>query len=169
MTRSRAELARIDATWAELNSLINDLGPGGLTLTGRDGWQVKDHLAHIAAWEQSLIALLERGARVEAMGLHEPTGDTDDINRSLWELHRKLDAAAALEYSSDTHERLVKVLGTLTDSDLQVPYNDYQPDAPRDANDNRPVIDWVAGNTYEHYAEHVGWVTQLIKESSAAR
>jgi hypothetical protein len=28
---------------------------------------------------------------------------------------------------------------------------------------------WVGGNTYEHYAEHVDWINQLISESSAAR
>ena len=39
---------------------------------------------------------------------------------------------------------------------------------PRAASDDRPVLDWVAGNTYEHYAEHISWINQLI-ESSAAR
>jgi len=29
-------------------------------------------------------------------------------------------------------------------------------------------MEWVAGDTYEHYAEHIGWINQLM-ESSAAR
>lgn len=169
MTRSDAEMARIDASWVELDRLIEGLGPEGLALTGADGWQVKDHLAHIAAWEQSLIALLARSDRATAMGLREPTGDTEAINQSLLELHQKMDASAALEYFRDTHARLVQLIESLTDADLQRPYNDYQPDDPRDAADNRPVIDWVASNTYEHYAEHLGWLTQLINESSASR
>jgi hypothetical protein len=38
-----------------------------------------------------------------------------------------------------------------------------------DANDNRPALDWVAGNTYDHYAEHIDWINQLVKNSSVAR
>jgi len=169
MTVSNSEVARVEASWNELVGLVEGLGPGGLTLTGADGWAVKDHLAHIAAWEHSLIALVEKRDRVAAMGLHEPVGDTDAINRSLWELHRKQAPAEALAYFRDTHARLMHALSKLTDADLRIPYNDYQPHAPRDAADNRPVGEWVAGNTYEHYAEHTDWLNQLIKESSAAR
>jgi hypothetical protein len=169
VTGSNSEVARIEAAWNELVGLVDGLGPGGLTLTGAGGWAVKDHLAHIAAWEHSLLALVEKRDRAQAMGLREPVGDTDAINHSLWELHRKQTPDEALAYFRDTHQRLTHALGRLTDADLQLPYNDYQPDAPRDAADNRPVGDWVAGNTYEHYAEHTGWLNQLIKESSAAR
>ena len=34
-----------------------------------DGWTVKDHLDHIAAWEKSLIALLDGSNRAAAMGI----------------------------------------------------------------------------------------------------
>lgn len=169
MSGSNSEVARIETSWTGLVSLVDDLGPAGLTLTGADGWAVKDHLAHIAAWEHSLLALVEKRDRVEAMGLQEPAGDTDAINRSLWELHRNQTPDEAVAYFHDTHARLMRALGKLSDADLQLPYNHYQPHAPRDAADNRPVGDWVAGNTYEHYAEHTGWLNQLIKESSAAR
>jgi hypothetical protein len=40
---------------------------------------------------------------------------------------------------------------------------------PGDPDEGRPVIGWVVGNTHEHYAEHIGWMNQLINESSAAR
>lgn len=56
----------------------------------------------------------------------------------------------------------------MSDDDLRLPYNHYQPNEPRDANDNRPALDWVAGNTYDHYAEHIDWINQLM-DSSASR
>jgi hypothetical protein len=31
------------------------------------------------------------------------------------------------------------------------------------------VVNWVGGNTYEHYAEHIEWINQLLSESSASR
>jgi hypothetical protein len=61
------------------------------------------------------------------------------------------------------------LLNRMSDADLQRPYNDYQPNDPRDPDDNRPALDWVAGNTWEHYAEHMEWINQLLKESSAER
>ena len=35
--------------------------------------------------------------------------------------------------------------------------------------DDRPAVDWVAGNTWEHYAEHIAWINQLVRDSSASR
>ncbi len=169
MTGSNSELPRIEASWSELVSLVDSLGPGGLVLTGPDGWAVKDHLAHIAAWEHSLLALVEKRDLAKAMGLREPTGDIDAINHTLWELHSKQTPDESLVYFRDAHAQLMRALSELTDADLQLTYNHYQPDDPRDAADDRPVIEWVAGDTYEHYAEHAAWLNQLIKESSAAR
>ena len=54
----------------------------------------------------------------------------------------------------------------MSDADLRKPYSHFQ---PKDPEKKGPVIGWVAGNTYEHYAEHIGWIDQLLKESSAAR
>jgi hypothetical protein len=163
------EVPRIEAAWTELVSLVESIGPEGLLVTGQDGWAVKDHLAHIAAWERSLLALVEKRDLAKAMGLRGPTGDMDAINHELWELHRNQAPDDALAYFRDTHAELMLALSRMSDADLQLPYNHYQPDDPRDAADDRPVIAWVAGDTYEHYAEHVAWMNQLIKESSATR
>ena len=69
-------------------------------------------------------------------------------------------------YFRDSHGALMAGLGKLSDADLKQPYSHFQPGDP---DEERPVIGWVAGNTYEHYAEHIGWINQLVKESSAAR
>jgi Protein of unknown function (DUF1706) len=158
----------IDKGWSELNALVESLGPYGLTRTGADGWAVKDHLVHIAAWEHSLIALLEGTDRHRAMGVGPETDDTDAINAAVWSLHREKTPEQALAYFRETHDVLMKLLRTMSDADLQLSYNHYQADDPRDPNDDRPVVEWVAGDTYDHYAEHVGWINQIM-ESSAAR
>lgn len=159
----------IEKGWTELNSLVDSLGPVGLTLAGDDGWAVKDHLVHIAAWEHSLLALLEGADRRSAMGLGEGVDETDAINDAVWSLHRNKTPEQALDYFHQTHELLLKRLRTMSDADLQLPYNHYQPNEPRDPGDNRPAIDWVAGNTYEHYAEHAAGISQLARGSKASR
>ena len=169
MTQPNSAVEPIEESWRELNSLVESLGPSGLTLTGADGWAVKDHLIHIAAWEHSLLALLEGTDRREAMGVGPGVDETDAINAAVWSMHRSKSPEQALDYFHQTHALLMKRLAGMSDSDLRLPYNHYQPNEPRDDSDNRPALDWVAGNTYEHYAEHTDWIRQVVKESSAAR
>jgi hypothetical protein len=166
---SNRVVARIDKGWTDLNELVDSLGPSGLTITGSDGWAVKDHLIHIAAWEHSLLALLDGRDRLTAMGVPDAGEETDAINSAVWALHSKKTPEQALAYSRDTHALLMALLSGLSDADLQLPYNHYQPNDPRDPDDNRPVVNWVAGDTYEHYAEHIGWINQLVSDSKAAR
>ena len=161
--------APVERGWDELNAMIDSLGPHGLTVTGADGWAVKDHLVHIAAWELSLLGLLEGADRRSAMGVPGADEATDAINAAVWGLHSGKTPEQALAFFRETHGSLMRKLGTLSDADLQRPYNHYQPNDPHDASDNRPVVDWVAGNTWEHYAEHIGWINQLVKDSSASR
>jgi len=158
---------RIDISWNELSLLVIKLGPDGLMVKAGDGWSVKDHLAHVAAWERSLLGLIEGQDRLAAMGLHEPVEEnTDVINDALVKLHQHETPDQTLKYFRDSHAQLMTALGKLTDADLQKPYSHFQ---PADPDEKRPVIGWVAGNTYEHYAEHIDWINQVIKESSAAR
>lgn len=169
MTSPNGVVEPIEKSWDELNTLVESLGARALTLAGADGWAVKDHLIHIAAWEHSLLALLEGTDRREAMGVGPGVDETDAINAAVWSMHRSKSHDEAVGYFHRTHAQLMKRLAGMSDEDLRLPYNHYQPNEPRDESDNRPAVDWVAGNTYEHYAEHTDWIRQLIKESSAAR
>jgi hypothetical protein len=166
MTEPNSVVEPIEKAWHELNALVESLGPEDLAVKGSDGWAVKDHLDHIAAWEKSLIALLEGVNRAAAMGVTASANDeTDAINDEIWKLHRDESPQQALGYFRDTHAELISLLGRMSDADLQLPYNHYQPNDPRDPDDNRPALDWVAGNTWEHYAEHIEWINQLIQSN----
>jgi hypothetical protein len=156
---------RIDGSWSELAGVVDSMDPGALAATGMDGWAVKDHITHVSAWELSLIGLFEGNDRLEAMGLAADSDTaTDAINTALFELHRPKTADQALAYFRDTHAQLMAVMAKMTDSDLELPYSHFQPGSAKEEGRDRPVIGWVAGNTYDHYAEHVGWIkTSLAK------
>jgi uncharacterized damage-inducible protein DinB len=157
----------IETAWEQFVQLVNQVEQaGGLSRAGADGWTVKDHLTHIAAWEHSLLALIEGRDREEAIGLTEAVEGIDNENEAIRKLHETDTAGEALGYFRDSRARLVAALGNLSDADLQKPYSHYQPSDP---DEKRPVVGWVAGNTYEHYAEHISWINQLLSESSAAR
>jgi hypothetical protein len=165
---SNREIERIESAWDELGKVVGPLGADGLLITGSDGWTVKDHLAHIAAWEQSVSALFDGRDRPSAMGLPEPLREerVDALNNAIRKLHQEESAERVIRYFHETHAQLMRALGKLSDADLEKPYSHYQ---PTDPDENRPAVAWVAGNTYEHYAEHIGWINQMIKESSASR
>jgi hypothetical protein len=167
MSPSNAQMQRIEASWNQLADLVNQVqAADGLTKVGADGWSVKDHLAHVAAWEHSLLALIEGRDRPAGMGLSEPLEEIDPINEAIRKLHESDTVEEALGYFRDSHAQLMAGLGKLSDADLQKPYSHYQPSDP---DEMRPVIGWVAGNTYEHYTEHIDWINQLLSDSSAAR
>ncbi len=124
-----------------------------------------------AAWNQLVELVAKLGPNgltvIAGMGLHDPIEEnTDAVNDAVWKLHRNDTPEHALTYFRESHAHLVAALGKLSDADLDKPYSHYQ---PSDRDEKRPVVGWVAGNTYEHYAEHIGWINQLISESRAAR
>ncbi len=152
-------LSRVQLSWEELNTLVAGMDDASLSRPGRDEWAVKDHLVHVAAWEHSLIALLEGRDRAAAMGLAPGTDEnTDAINHAVWQIHREMPAQEALSYFRETHAQLRSVLAKLNTADIERPYSHYQPSEP---DENRPVIGWIEGNTYEHYSEHIGWIKEL--------
>jgi hypothetical protein len=167
MIEVRDLLARIDEAWTELNDCVGRLGADGLTITGADGWAVKDHLTHIGAWELLLLALLEGRERNDAMGIVEADdANTDAINDSFWKLHRHETPKQAVSYFKDAHAQLVAGLLRLKPGDLERAYSDYRPATLGQDGTDRPVMDWVAGNTYDHYAEHIAWIGELAAKRS---
>ena len=115
------------------------------------------------------MALVDGEDRRTAMGVPGVAEDTDSLNEAIWLVHRHETAEQARAFSRESHARMMRRLGTMTDADLRRSYNHYQPNDPRDPGDDRPVVEWVASNTYEHYAEHIGYIDQIVKDSSAAR
>jgi hypothetical protein len=156
------EREKVDAAWDDLVREVDALGPDSLTLTGPDGWAVKDHLFHVAAWELSLVALLEGRDRLAEMGVAGVAEETEAINEAIWRLHRDASPEEALDSFREAHRRLVAALGNLSDEDLGRPYSHFQPSDPEEKS---PVVGWVAGNTYEHYAEHVAWMKDLVAKA----
>ena len=67
-------VARIDQAWSELERTVKTLSEQALIgIRDRAGWAVKDHLIHLAAWEQALLAGLDGRPRHEALGIDETT------------------------------------------------------------------------------------------------
>jgi uncharacterized protein (TIGR03083 family) len=156
-------LARIADGWAVLRERIAPLSSAQLTTPGPDGgWSVKDHLAHLATWENMLVALLEGKPINTAFGISRAEYDalesTDALNAIITEQHKGHSLDEVMRRFEETHTRLVALIGALPDEELLKPITSFQPDDP----DERPVLRKIIGDTYEHYAEHLPWIEAIL-------
>lgn len=166
--RDKAELlARIEPSWTELQRFIARTEPEKLTEPlDAEGWSVKDHLSHIAAWERSMLYLLQRRPRHEGLGVSEELFLADDLDALNAAIHdqtkdRSLDEALAdLRW---THEQFLAEIDRHPDASLQQPYSHFLPHEPGDEK-IAPVMGWLAGDTYEHYDEHRGWMEAIAAQ-----
>lgn len=154
-------LARLDDGWNDLQAFVTSLSKTQLTtLTDAGGWTVKDHLIHLAVWEDSVDALLQKQSRCERMGVDDETwstGDWDRVNAIIYKYHRDMSLADVLKTFADVHQRLVERLRSLSAEDLLRPYCEYQPGTTYD----RPVMGAVIAASYAHYAEHRPWMERI--------
>ncbi len=155
---NKAELvARIRQSRAALEQALGRLSDEQMTQPGPDGWTVKDHLAHLTAWEQGIAALLQGHPRHTAMGVDEATflqGDEDQTNAMIVECNRERSLADVMRACEDSHRQIIALLEGMEEAALFLPYSHYQPGVDR----KDPVVYWVVGNTFEHYDEHRRWI-----------
>lgn len=147
---------------AQLEEWIATLGATRLNARGKDGWAIKDHLAHLAAWENGIAALLRGEARYAAMGLDLHQSSANDFearNNQIYALHKDKPVEEVLNFFHSAHVGLQNELAKLSDADLQKPYSHFAPNEKRDDAD-KPIINWLIGNTYAHFEEHDGWIRE---------
>src|SRR5437588_10496967 len=83
-------LQSIERSWASLDQLTEGLTEAQLARPGPAGWSVKDHIAHLAAWNLSLVALLEGRDRDAALGVWDVPSEVHPVNEVLHRRHRNL-------------------------------------------------------------------------------
>src|SRR5687767_977074 len=112
---TKAELmSEIESSWSNLNTALDRLREAQLTEPKDDnGWAVKDHLAHLAAWERSMVYMLQGKPRHEGLGVDEElylNGDDDEINAAIQERTKDMPPAEALAELRNVHNQLMRML-----------------------------------------------------------
>jgi uncharacterized protein (TIGR03083 family) len=163
---TKAELLeRMADARAKVEEAIAGKSEAVLTRPGADGWSVKDHLAHLSAWQRSLIALLEGKSRPAAVGIDDLTQEEEsgfeEINAVLHERTKDEPLDRVLAEFRKSRQDLLAVLDRMSDDDLYEPYSHFQPNDPPYNPD--PVIGWIAGNTFGHEEEHFAWFEGLLR------
>jgi hypothetical protein len=156
-------LSLVDQAWTALEATVARLKPAQLTdVRDPAGWAVKDHLMHVASWEDALLARLTGRPLHEALGLDEATlsQDEDAQNAAIFALHRHRPLQDVLEVARASHRATRARLAALGDRAVAGSVADIVP--PGVNRDESPAAAWIAGNTWEHYNAHLGWTRELV-------
>jgi uncharacterized protein (TIGR03083 family) len=163
-TITNAELMRlIRKGRAEFEALLGQMTDEQMARRGAAGdWSVKDILAHLTFWEQSMLRRIKavvRGERPESMRVEGEEWETtmNRINDQNFAANRQRPHAEVLADFQRSHQEAIAFIGTISDADLA--------EGSRAAQTlGRPLHDLIAGDTYEHYAEHGDAIRQWLKQ-----
>jgi hypothetical protein len=160
--RDKADLiARIRQGRAALADLIAGLSEVRLTTPGSaGGWSVKDHLAHLTAWERLVIGRLrgQTDREHEVVGMDEAAyaaADEESLNAFIYQRHKDQplgEVRAAFDAATD---EVLALVDAMTWEDLRRP---TFPDLPGSG----ALLGNVVGNTYGHFNEHQEWIQDLL-------
>ncbi len=155
-------LRRMAIGWDELQAYLGTLSEAQLTEpTDAAGWTAKDHVIHLAIWEDSAYALLGGQSQRAGMDIDPDTwkqGD-DAINAVIQNIYQHMPVDKVFQTLRRNHERLVEKVTAMTEEELLSPYRLYD----TSTNEERPVIWWVIGNTMMHYGDHLPWIKAIVE------
>ncbi len=164
---TKAELLEhIERHCGALMDFIDTLTPAQLIhVKNPDGWAIKDHLTHLTAWEQSVIAFLKGEPRHEGLGIPEAmflNEHYDVMNAEIFQQRQHQPLDAVLDNWRTAHQQLLAMVHALSDADLQRPYSHFLPDQPGEP-DSRRAMDVIYGNTAPHFREHQEWIQAMLE------
>ncbi len=156
-------LPQIEEGWKALHEVFNILTDYQLTqIKNPDGWAIKDHVAHLTAWENSVVVMLMGIPRHEGLGISQALYDSDDldaINKAIFEAHKDEPLHVVFPQFQKTHDKLLSLIANLTDADLMKGYGQF---LPTDTGGHLAVINVIYGNTAHHFKEHLGWIEAML-------
>lgn len=139
LERALDERAALAALWRGLSEeeMIRRPGP-------QPDWSVKDVIAHITWWEGAMADWVKRALTGEML---TRTETPDEINARIHRDNRDLPLSTVLEAFAASFPSVESLLERLTDEEI----NDTEVCNIRDM----PLLYFLVGNTFAHYADHV--------------
>lgn len=150
----RQLLDRIEHAHAEFEAAFAGLSDAQMAEPGaQNDWSIKDILAHVTFWHRRLSYLLGCAQRGEPfVSLRQPgeegSASVDRANAENYAANRDRPLSELRAEYAQAYDQALASVAALTDADLQA-------DSQISANLGGPVLELIAGDTYEHYQEHL--------------
>jgi len=152
LPQNKSELLdEIEREWSALMVVIEKLTPEKLVVPDAGGWSPKDNLAHLTEWMKILLGhYMDNRPAHEVIGVApEETQDWDfqRMNKIFYKRNRDRSLDDVVDELKLVYAEVVARLESTPFEELLAP---RFPDDP----DKQPLLNWVLGNTSEHFAEH---------------
>jgi hypothetical protein len=168
MTTKREELlSNQKKAWDEINAILNKLTDAQMIeIKDAEGWAIKDHITHLIAWQNSIIACLQHHPRYLGLKIEKElyiNQEYDEMNDVIFKQNSKYLPKEVVSRFQDSNKKLLAELNSISESDLNEIYNKFNPD---ELKDERPVWEVINSNTANHIKEHIPWINEIIKKKS---
>jgi hypothetical protein len=144
--------------YSEFENVLAPLDEKQMTTSGVNGdWSIKDILAHLTAWQRYLVIRLQAAARNEEPAVGGPAGDedVDKMNARFYEEDKSRSLGEVMADFHATYGQAVEAVQVLSNEDL------FEPQRFTWMKGNA-LWELVAGNTYDHYQEHIGSIQEWL-------
>jgi len=161
LPKSKAEvMSLIEREWSALMAVVGQLSPEQMLTPDEGGWTPKDNLAHLTVWMNILL-----GYHMDQRPAHEVADvtlemasnwDFEEINAIFFERYRDRSIEQVLDELKQTYNKVHTRLESMLYEDLMKPRLADDPE-------KRPILNWILGNTSEHFEEHRETVAKMLK------
>jgi len=152
--RTAVFLEEFQQTYQEWQDLLAQVPPQRMTEPGAAGvWTVKDVIAHVTWGEREMVGVLKERALAgsDLWGVSQ-----QERNQAVYEQNRHRSLADVQQEARQVHAELWALCQALSEGELDDP--SLFKDMPLDT---RPW-EYIVGNTYVHYREHMPSIRQFL-------
>jgi uncharacterized protein (TIGR03083 family) len=134
---------QLEALWAGATEAQMTTLPGP-----QADWSVKDLIAHLTYWEQTMLGNVGRLLRGEDLpgGETPPREDIDTVNARVLNENRERPLADVLAAFRQSREQVIERVRGLPEDDLERRFAWLH---------HEPLHTYIAGDTFEHYQDHL--------------
>ncbi len=152
-------LQRLEADWARLQKSLDGLTEEQMHTPGVVGeWSIKDILAHITAWQTRLITAMFKAEKGFAPEATDGGKTVDQLNAQWYREMKDRPFEQVWDDLEMSYDQILRRVGNFSEKDL------FNPKRFKWMK-GEPFERYIAGDSYEHYAEHAeqieAWKKQL--------
>lgn len=154
-------LDEMRAKYAALEEILTPLDETLMATAGVNGdWSIKDIMAHITSWHHRLLVWLRAASRNEEPAISGPDSDEemDRLNEQFYEENKSRSLDDVLADFCTTYLQILDMVQTLDNEDLTNPHRFAW-------TKGNPLWFLIAGDTYEHYLEHLQQIKVWLAKS----
>jgi hypothetical protein len=157
-------LNEMSTSYAALEEIVAPLDKTQYSTEGViPGWSIKDTLAHIASWHHRLLTWLDAAVRNEEPTISGPDSveEMDAFNAQFYQENKSRPLDEVLTDFRTTHQQIMDIVQAMPEDDLISPHRFAW-------SQGKPLWHLVAGDTYEHYREHLAQIQEWLASTNPA-